>query len=235
MVKTFNSDNDQGTFEGAQFHFHSPSEHTIDGELMDLEVHVVNFFKSGEESVASVFGVFFDHRFGGDKENLFLSQFDLDAITSEAKNDKESVMTVDMMAIGSFMQSTDYSEFWSYDGSLTTPPCTEGIRWNVMRQVMPISSEQAAAWAKALSANEDGTSKVVGNNRVTMPYNDREVVIAGKPEERWANTRRNATIALGVLMGLFAVGFIILFTVACACPSVCKLQKKEKAQSHSRN
>jgi len=41
-----------------------------------------------------------------------------------------------------FLHGIDTEEFWSYDGSLTTPPCTEGIKWSVLKDVQPISSDE---------------------------------------------------------------------------------------------
>ena len=46
------------------------------------------------------------------------------------------------MAIEDFLSGVDMSQFWSYDGSFTTPPCTEGINWIVIKEVQPISQSQ---------------------------------------------------------------------------------------------
>jgi len=56
-------------FSAAQFHFHSPSEHTIDGVHMDMEMHIVH--TKGDDAFA-VLGFMFDVTEGGSGENLFI-------------------------------------------------------------------------------------------------------------------------------------------------------------------
>lgn len=45
---------------------------------------------------------------------------------------------------GFLTNSVDTEAFWSFDGSLTTPPCTEGIKWTVLKQIQSISPTQLA-------------------------------------------------------------------------------------------
>ena len=62
-----------------QFHFHAPSEHTVDGDLMDLEIHFVHALSSDANQYAVV-GFFFDVEKGGDQENPFITSI-LDAMS----------------------------------------------------------------------------------------------------------------------------------------------------------
>ena len=57
-----------------QFHFHAPSEHSVNGKLYDFEMHIVHLFPDG--SLGGVLGFFFDRKAGGDWDNDFLSSFD---------------------------------------------------------------------------------------------------------------------------------------------------------------
>lgn len=66
------------------------------------------------------------------------------------------------------------NDFWSYEGSLTTPPCTEGVKWTVLRQVQPINDEQLEWFARAW-ANDEDYAEGRGNNRVVQPYFHRQV------------------------------------------------------------
>ena len=64
----------------------------------------------------------------------------------------------------------DTSEYWSYMGSLTTPPCTEGLRWTVLKEVQTLDQAQLDALSAKLATSEYAKG---GNNRVVMPLNNR--------------------------------------------------------------
>lgn len=82
------------------------------------------------------------------------------------------------------MASINSNNFWMYDGSLTTPPCTEGILWNMMQQAVAISPHHLRAMKARYTENdgfanclaeENHTHCTGGNNRVTMPLKGRKV------------------------------------------------------------
>lgn len=103
------------------------------GKHMDLEMHIVHLpgadSPHGDKGYA-VLGIFFDMEEGGDGENAFLNQMSgLDSAES----------FTGPLGLRGFLQSLNLDEFWSYPGSFTTPPCTEGVRWSVLKTVQPIS------------------------------------------------------------------------------------------------
>jgi len=63
------------------------------------------------------------------------------------------------LSLKGWLQSLNTEDFWSYDGSLTTPPCTEGVRWSNLKTVQPISAEQLDmfkdVWADNMSWNSE--------------------------------------------------------------------------------
>ena len=62
-------------FTPKQFHLHAPSEHSVDGELYDAEIHLVHVYKSSEnadDTYGAVIGIFFDMEEGGTEANAFL-------------------------------------------------------------------------------------------------------------------------------------------------------------------
>ena len=80
-----------------------------------------------------------------------------------------------------FLRSLDLDHYWSYDGSLTTPPCTEGIKWSVLEQVQPISDRQLAEHT-AFFADNFAFSQGKGNNRVVQPPKARTVYKSTVPD-----------------------------------------------------
>lgn len=112
------------TFYPAQLHFHSPSEHTVDGKHYDLEMHVVHLTEDG--TPGAVIGIFFDRVAGGKEANFFLDELELNKATQVGHT------TTGRVGLKNFFSTIDFTNYWQYDGSLTTPPCTEGIKWSVI-------------------------------------------------------------------------------------------------------
>jgi hypothetical protein len=64
--------------------------------------------------------------------------------------------------------------FYQYQGSLTEPPCTEGVKWMVFSKPLPICSEHLATFKNKYSNSEDFAGKIRGNNRRVQDMNDRK-------------------------------------------------------------
>jgi carbonic anhydrase len=77
-----------------------------------------------------------------------------------------------------WLESINQDIFVSYDGSLTTPPCTEGVKWSLLMKVQPICTRQLKAFT-ARYADDPTFADGRGNNRVTLPYNDRTIYYSG--------------------------------------------------------
>lgn len=76
------------------------------------------------------------------------------------------------------MDALDTSQFFAYEGSLTTPPCWEGVRWTVLKNALPIS-KNAMNHIRNLYSKNEKFAGLKGNNRVIMPVNDRYVFYMG--------------------------------------------------------
>jgi carbonic anhydrase len=137
-------------FPLVQLHFHAPSEHTFAGESFPVEMHFVH--KTAESQIAVV-GVMISE---GPTDNAAWSPF-VDAL---GLGDVETAF--DWMAMLPTSTSTV-----RYSGSLTTPPCTEGVRWFLMTDPIQLSAAQIGKFETAYS----------GNNRPVQPLNDRPVVL----------------------------------------------------------
>jgi carbonic anhydrase len=116
-----------------QFHFHHPSEHTIDGKSFPLEVHLVHASADGK---LAVIGVMFEE---GAASPV------LDAVWATAPG-KEGKAAVAFDIDASKFMPAGASAF-RYEGSLTTPPCSETVRWTVMAEPQTASPGQIAAFS----------------------------------------------------------------------------------------
>ena len=115
------------------FHFHAPSEHTVNDKHYDMELHIVHATKGLPRKLRAVISVFFDRKAGGNADNPLLSALDF------SKTTKDVSVAMKNVNVASFLGELDFSKYWHYRGSLTTPPCTEGIEWTVLQEVQPIS------------------------------------------------------------------------------------------------
>jgi carbonic anhydrase len=143
----------------AQFHFHSPSEHTLDGERFPLEIHLVHKDETGK--AALVIGAFVRE---GPHDPLF------DGVLAGLPTlvGKTGGATIDATAL----VPADRTHF-AYDGSLTTPPWTEGIRWRVILQPIEMSATQMEAFRSLRHLGH--------RNRPLQPANGRTVLLVSKP------------------------------------------------------
>jgi carbonic anhydrase len=113
-----------------QFHFHRPSEHTVAGKRYPLEVHLVH--KDSADHLV-VLGTLFET---GAAENAGLGAI-FDSLAQATATPTPVATAVDPAAL----LPTDRSG-WTYRGSLTTPPCTEGVAWLVYAHPVTVSAAQ---------------------------------------------------------------------------------------------
>ncbi len=137
-----------------QFHYHSPSEHTIMGQHYPLEIHFVH--KSADNQLAVV-GVMYKVGFGNAELEKVVNKL------TQATDGAENKVVLSDFNIDSIMP-TD-SQTYAYSGSLTTPPCSEQVQWLLKAKTVNISSEQLKKF----------TSLYKGNNRPVQPQGTRKV------------------------------------------------------------
>ena len=146
--------NKGNTYNLLQLHFHAPSENHINGKSYPLEAHLVHSDSNGNLSVISVM-------FEQGKENAGLAS----AWESMPKNtgDKytldHTVSALDILPVN--------RDYYRFNGSLTTPPCSEGVRWFVMKHSVTASKAQIAEFKKALKET---------NNRPLQALNSRLIL-----------------------------------------------------------
>ncbi len=140
-----------------QFHFHTPSEHTLDGKNLPMEMHLVHQDSAGGFAVVSIL-------FEEGKANPNIAK--LVANLPAAKGDTVTVEN-ERLDLQVHLPSTEKA--FHYVGSLTTPPCTEHVQWLVLQDRVSVSKEQVAAFSSRIGPNnrpvqalhERGVSSVV--------------------------------------------------------------------------
>lgn len=147
-------DIDGRTYELKQFHFHTPSENHIDGQSFPLEAHLVHADKSGNLAVVAVM-------FKEGERNETLAKLWAQMPREEGTENplKETVTAAEILPAD--------RNYYRFNGSLTTPPCTEGVKWFVMKTPVTISSEQVSAISETFGHP---------NNRPVQPLNARKVL-----------------------------------------------------------
>lgn len=142
------------TYELVQYHFHNESEHTVKGRHYPMEMHLVHKAPDGK---LAVIGVFIEE---GAPNPAF------DPIWNNLPNKKgeESHYPNANVDVDKLLPTSRAS--YRYDGSLSTPPCSEGVRWIVMTTPIQLSGEQIKAF----------TAIIHDNNRPTQPLNGRLVL-----------------------------------------------------------
>ena len=137
-----------------QFHFHSPSEHTINGESFAMEIHFVH---TSEEGAITVVGVMIKE---GEEHPVLNKMW---SFMPENAGDT----SVEPIGIEETDLLPDTREYYAYGGSLTTPPCSEGVKWIVLKTQVEVSAEQIAVFKQRVGQV---------TNRPVQPHNARLIV-----------------------------------------------------------
>lgn len=137
-----------------QFHFHAPSEHTVDGHRYPMEVHFLHTRVDDPSSLA-VFSILYNHS--------TVHNPALDAFWMEISHAKSGLAPISLTAL--FAQTS--RTFQSYTGSITTPPCKEGVLWYILESTVGVNPLQTLVYTYALNGIE--------NFRMTQALNGRTI------------------------------------------------------------
>lgn len=143
------------TYELVQFHFHHPSEEAIAGKHFDMVVHMVHKDAEGHLAVVAVL-------LADGKASPVLSTL-WERLPREEGKLETLVTELNPMDL-----LPGEHGYYSFEGSLTTPPCSEGVQWFVMKSPLAISVQQERTFA-ALYPN---------NARPLQPRNGRPVMVS---------------------------------------------------------
>ncbi|XP_045696508.1 carbonic anhydrase 9 [Phyllostomus hastatus] len=223
-------------YRAMQLHLHwgsagrPGSEHTVGGHRFPGEIHVVHLstaFAEVDEALRrpgglAVLAAFLEE---GPEENSAYEQL-LSHLEEIAEEDSETwVPGLDVSAL----LPSDLSRYFRYEGSLTTPPCAQGVIWTVFNQTVRLSAKQLHTLSGSLWGPED--SRLQLNFRATQPLNGR-IIEASFPAEAQQTVEPgavhlNSCLAAGDILALV---FGILFAIT----SVAFLVQMRRWQRHPR-
>lgn len=142
------------SFDFKQFHFHHQSEHTVNGKASPMELHLVH--EDPLTKNITVLGIMLEE--GAD--NPFI-QAVWENIPTTKKNEVTTAVTLNLADI--LPADTRY---YTYTGSLTTPPCSQGLQWILFKESIKLSRDQIDAFARLYE----------NNARPIQPTNNRQVL-----------------------------------------------------------
>ena len=132
------------TYELLQFHFHDPSEHTVEGNAYSMEAHLVH--QNVETGDFAVVGVLID--IGGEDNST------LKPVWDNFPMEAGPAVEVDGIEVNvAELLPENTRDNYRYYGSLTTPPCSESVNWIVMKEPVTVSFQQVEHFATAVGEN----------------------------------------------------------------------------------
>lgn len=181
---------DGSVYMGEEIQFHTPSEHTIAGQRFDMEMHVIHYGYS-QGDIAKQLVLSFLFKISPGKYNRFIDSLDFYSLPNPINNYRE--LYNDIYIPNVLFKSEDESipvmtpfSFYTYEGSLTFPPCTERTTYYVHADPIELSSTAIALFKEALRKpdriDEHGNLVIDSgaspeNYRQIQATNDREIFI----------------------------------------------------------
>jgi carbonic anhydrase len=136
-------------FQLKQFHFHTPSENVVNGERFPMEMHLVHADKDGNLAVVAVM-------FKEGKKNEALAHLwkHMPHHVDEHGKPEGNVNPRDLLP--------ENRHFYRFTGSLTTPPCSEGVRWFVMQDALSAGKEQMEEFTESVHGADNRPLQPLG-------------------------------------------------------------------------
>ncbi len=142
----------QGDFRLETAHWHSPSEHLVDGVAYPVELHLVHRDDDGNRAVVAV----------------LYEMGPTDPLLGKVLEDPPAVNETDGRIGVGVSRHLPAGPYFRYDGSLTTPPCTEPVEWYVMRSPMAVSQPQVDKLLESLGGRNARPVQPIGGRTITM-------------------------------------------------------------------
>jgi len=143
-------------YDLVQFHFHKPSEEKINGKGFDMVAHLVHKDADGKLAVVAVL-------LEAGANNPFIK-----TLWDNLPKEKDAKTAVDAVKIDVADLLPKNRAYYTFAGSLTTPPCSEGVTWFVLKHPSTVSKDEVARFASVYPMNA----------RPTQPLNGRDVRVS---------------------------------------------------------
>ncbi len=145
------------TYELVQFHFHRPSEETVNGNRFDMVAHLVHKSDDGKLAVVAVL-----LERGADNPTI-------QTLWNHLPLEKNMTVTSTTASIDLNTFLPARRDYYTYMGSLTTPPCSEGVLWLVLKQPVSLSAEQYGIFGRLYRNNarpiQPGSDRLIKESR----------------------------------------------------------------------
>jgi len=175
---------DGSVYIGEEIVFHAPSEHKINGKAFEMEMQVIFYGRTkGDIAKQVVLSILFQKKAG--VYNKFLDDIDFFSLPNSANPERDIIHDIFIPKV--FQRSNDESQvnlkpfsFYTYQGSLTMPPCSEGTIHYVISDPIPLASVPIQLFQEAIRTKNNKGSEPAENNRETQPLNGRPVFFFDK-------------------------------------------------------
>jgi len=189
---------DGSVYIGEEIVFHTPSEHKINGKAFDMEMQVIFYGRSkGDIAKQVVLSFLFEKKAG--VYNKFLDDIDFFSLPNSFNAERDLIHDLYIPKV--FYKSNEDSEitmkpfsFYTYQGSLTMPPCSEQTIHYVVADPIPLASVPITLFQEAIRGADKG-EEIAENNRETQPLNGRNVFFFDKEKYSFGDlpTTQNKT------------------------------------------
>ena len=145
------------SYQLIQFHFHRPSEERVNGKSFDMVAHLVHRSEEGKLAVVAVL-------LETGRENAFIQ-----TVWNNLPLEKNEAVVPPALSLDPAQLLPDDRRYYTYMGSLTTPPCSEGVLWLVLKQPQQISADQLNIFTQLYPHNarpiQPGSNRMIKESR----------------------------------------------------------------------
>eukprot|EP00252_Welwitschia_mirabilis_P023578 TRINITY_DN669_c0_g1_i8.p1 TRINITY_DN669_c0_g1~~TRINITY_DN669_c0_g1_i8.p1 ORF type:complete len:279 (-),score=30.09 TRINITY_DN669_c0_g1_i8:163-999(-) len=158
-----------------QLHWHSPSEHTVDGKSYAMELHLVHQSQDGKIAVIGIL-----YKYGRTDSFILSLEKEIRALVdTQPESENHTTVERDIGLVNAMRVQFGSRKYYRYIGSLTTPPCSEGVIWTILQKVRTVTREQVHLLREAV---HDGYEN---NARPEQELNGREISKFKPKPSKW--------------------------------------------------